>query len=443
MPNQPGEDSTNGDTVSWGGLLAFEQQHIWHPYTSIPNPGPVYPVIRAEGCRLHLADGTELIDGMSSWWCAIHGYNVAALNEAITHQISRMAHVMFGGLTHEPAICLAQKLCTITPDPLRTIFFSDSGSVAVEVALKMAVQYWAGREQPSKKRFLTIRRGYHGDTFGAMSVCDPETGMHGLFRGYLPEQLFADAPTTPFHGEWRESDGESIATTVVREHDTIAAIILEPIVQGAGGMRFYHPDYLRRVRALCDEWNVLLIADEIATGFGRTGKMFACEWANVVPDILCLGKGLTGGYVSLGATLISRKMAEVISSGPSHALMHGPTFMANPLSCAVANASIDLLLSTPWPARVAQIERQLRQELACCASLSSVKDVRVLGAIGVVEFVTQLDLPQITRECVKRGVWLRPFGNTLYTMPPYVMTSDELSRITAAMCDIARAHCRV
>jgi adenosylmethionine-8-amino-7-oxononanoate aminotransferase len=428
-------------STRWQHLLEFDRQHVWHPYTSLLSPGPVQPVVGAHGCRLELADGTSLIDGMSSWWCAIHGYNVPQINAAITAQLGRMAHVMFGGLTHEPAVTLAEKLCALLPAPLEVVFFADSGSVAVEVALKMAVQYWEGRGERSRKRFLTIRRGYHGDTFGAMSVCDPDTGMHGLFRGYLPEQLFADAPQSPFHGSWRPSDIASMAQQIEQHHDTIAAVILEPIVQGAGGMRFYHPEFLRRVRDLCDQRGLLLIVDEIATGFGRTGRLFAGEWAGVVPDILCLGKALTGGYMSLGATITSRAIAETIAAGPGQALMHGPTFMANALTCAAANASLDLLLASPWQERVARIERQLWADLALCSGFPRVRDVRVLGAIGVIEFCDPVAVTEVTRACVARGVWLRPFGRTLYTMPPLVIAPEELRCITATMVELAASRC--
>ncbi|MCC6202258.1 MAG: adenosylmethionine--8-amino-7-oxononanoate transaminase [Gammaproteobacteria bacterium] len=427
----------NHAAAEWHRLLDFDRRHVWHPYTSMAKPGPVYPVVRTEGCQIHLADGTVLIDGMSSWWCAIHGYNVPRINAAIADQVARMAHVMFGGLTHEPAVRLAEKLCALVPSPLEVAFFADSGSVAVEVALKMAVQYWEGRGIAARKRFLTIRGGYHGDTFGAMSVCDPDTGMHGLFRGYLPSQVFAAAPTVPFHGTWQPSDLDSVTALLAAHHATIAAVILEPIVQGAGGMRFYHPEYLRGVRRLCEQWEVLLIADEIATGFGRTGRMFACDWAGVVPDILCLGKALTGGYMSLGATLTSRAIAETIAPGAGQALMHGPTFMGNPLTCAAANASLELLLESPWQQRVARLESQLRQELAPCAALPAVRDVRVLGAIGVIEFHDPPDVHALTRAGITQGVWLRPFGRTLYTMPPLVISPEELRRITAVMCELA------
>jgi len=414
--------------------LDFDKQHIWHPYTSMDSPLPVYPVTRAEGVRLILEDGSELIDGMASWWSAIHGYNNPVLNQAASEQLGNMAHIMFGGITHAPAVELAQQLVAMTPPALQKVFYSDSGSVAVEVAIKMALQYWMNTGKASKKKLLTIRNGYHGDTFAAMSVCDPVTGMHEIFAGVLQENIFADAPQCRFEDPCQESDLANITSLLEHHHQDLAAVILEPVVQGAGRMFFYSPDYLVKVRALCDEYEVLLIADEIATGFGRSGKLFACEHADICPDILCLGKALTGGYMTLAATLCTEKISEGISRNQG-VFMHGPTFMANPLACACALASIKLLKSNNWQKQVARIEAQFLAELAECRISDSVTDVRILGAIGVVEMKEAVDMAQAQAFFVEKGVWIRPFSKLVYLMPPYIIEPEDLAQLNQAILE--------
>lgn len=419
-------------------LIELDRQHVWHPYAAMPNPLPVYPVKSAKGVRIELEDGRSLIDGISSWWTCIHGYNHPQLNAAAQAQMEKMTHVMFGGLTHRPAIELAKKIIDMTPTDLQHVFFSDSGSVSVEVAMKMAVQYWHNRGQSNKTRFLTIRNGYHGDTFAAMSACDPVNGMHHLFSGMLSQQYFADAPQVRFGEAWQEDDIASFEKLLVENCDRIAAAIFEPVIQNAGGVRFYHPEYVRRASELCKQHNVLLILDEIATGFGRSGRLFACEYADICPDIMCVGKALSGGFMSLAATLTTSHISETFSSGEAGVFMHGPTFMGNPLACAVSLANLKLLESYSWQRKIAQIEMQLIEELEPCRKLEAVKDVRVLGAIAAVELHNPVAMATVQPMFVEQGVWLRPFGRLLYTMPPYIIEPDELSKVTAAIRSVAR-----
>lgn len=420
--------------------IDIDTHHIWHPYSAMRSTAPIYQVKCANGVRLTLADGRELIDGMASWWCVIHGYNHPSMNHALTEQLSEMSHVMFGGLTHTPAIELTQRLLALTPEPLQKVFYSDSGSVAVEVALKMAMQYWQAKGEPQRQRFIALRGGYHGDTLGAMSVCDPITGMHQMFNQVLPQQIFVDRPNCRFGQACTEEDLAPLASLLAQHAQQVAGLIMEPIVQGAGGMWFYSAQYLHKARQLCDQYGVLLILDEIATGFARTGRLFACEHAAISADIMCIGKALTGGYLSLAATLTTDQIASSIDQGTPGVFMHGPTFMANPLACKAALTSIDLLLATDWQRNIERIAVGLRTGLAPCRGFAQVQDVRVLGAIGVVEMKTAVNMATITAAFVNAGVWVRPFGKLVYLMPPYVINDADLSQLTHAVVTVIQHH---
>ncbi|MAE01355.1 MULTISPECIES: adenosylmethionine--8-amino-7-oxononanoate transaminase [Pseudoalteromonas] len=415
--------------------LDFDREHIWHPYTSMTTPLPVYPVSHAKANRIFLETGEALIDGMASWWSAIHGYCHPVLNEAITKQLGKMSHVMFGGLTHKPAVELAKKLVEITPSTLDKVFLADSGSVSVEVAIKMALQYWLSQGIKTKQKLMTPLKGYHGDTFAAMSVCDPVNSMHSMYSGFLPEHVFVPAPVSRFNETFDIHEAETLEVYFKEHHQDVAAFIIEPIVQNAGGMNFYHPEYLRHIRALCDQYNVLLICDEIATGFGRTGKLFAVEHADIEPDIMCIGKALTGGMMTLSATLTTSKVAVGISEGEAGVLMHGPTFMGNPLACETACASIDLLLEQPWQEQIVHINEVLTEQLSKCKQHANVVDVRTLGAIGVVELNRRVDVAKIQQFFVEKGVWIRPFGKLIYLMPPYISSETCLEKLCGAIDD--------
>ncbi|MCS0309820.1 adenosylmethionine--8-amino-7-oxononanoate transaminase [Vibrio diabolicus] len=412
--------------------LAFDRQHIWHPYTSTLTPLTCYPVASANGVHIKLEDGTELVDGMSSWWSTIHGYNHPHLNQAAHQQIDQVSHVMFGGITHQPAISLCKKLLSLAPSNLEHVFLADSGSVAVEVSLKMALQYWHAKGE-RRPKFLTLRHGYHGDTFAAMSVTDPDNSMHSLYKGFLPEHIFAESPTCGYWDEWKPEDLTDFEHKIETHHKELAAVILEPIVQGAGGMRIYHPEFLKGVRRLCDKYGLLLIADEIATGFGRTGKLFACEHADIQPDILCVGKALTGGYMTLSATLASKHVADTVCGGDAGCFMHGPTFMGNPLACAVATASLELIEQGNWQQQTQQIETLFSELLPKLEEYDLVKNTRWLGAIGVVETHRPVNMETIQALFVEHGVWIRPFGKLIYMMPPFISKPEDIEKLVNAI----------
>lgn len=416
----------------------IDHNHIWHPYSAMNSDLPVYEVESADGVYLKLKDGRKLIDGMSSWWCMIHGYNHPEINVALERQIKSMSHVMFGGLTHKPAIELTKKLLEITPSSLQKIFYSDSGSVAIEVAMKMALQYWHAKDQTHKKRFISLRSAYHGDTFAAMSISDPDTGMHSLFKNNIVQQIFIPQPSSRFGEQCNKEDIFELEKTLKQHADEVAALVLEPVVQGAGGMWFYSSDYLKQAKILCEKYNILLILDEIATGFGRTGKLFACEHAGISPDIMCIGKALTGGYLTLAATMTTEDVANTIDKGNLGVFMHGPTFMANPLACTAAVTSINLLLESNWHQNVKRIESKLKEGLEVCKNNDNVNEVRVLGAIGVVEMKQPVDMKKVTEKFVDAGVWIRPFGKLIYLMPPFIIDNKNLTKLIDSIIDVIK-----
>ena len=414
--------------------IKFDKEHIWHPYTSIGDPLPVYGVVHTDKNKLYLDDGTELIDGMASWWSAIHGYNHPKIVSAIQNQAQTMCHVMFGGITHAPAVELCKKLVAISPEPLQKVFLADSGSVSVEVAIKMALQYWISKGETPKTKLMTAKKGYHGDTFAAMSVCDPVNSMHSMYQGFLPEHIFVEAPKAGFYDNENKAELAALEHAFEQHSNEVAAFIIEPIVQNAGGMNFYHPSYLKKLRALCDKYRVLLILDEIATGFGRTGKMFACEHANISPDIMCIGKALTGGAMTLSATLATEDVAVGISQGEAGVLMHGPTFMGNPLACSAANASLELLYENDWLSQIDRIEQTMNTYLSQCSQLEAVEDVRVLGGIGVVQVNRAVDVAKIQKYFIREHkVWIRPFGKLIYIMPPYISSDSDIMALCSAI----------
>ncbi|MCL1045293.1 adenosylmethionine--8-amino-7-oxononanoate transaminase [Shewanella electrodiphila] len=431
--NSQHSDSTINSEIDF----AFDKQHIWHPYTSMSQAAKVTGVHSADGCELTLSDGQVVVDGTSSWWACIHGYNRPEIIDAMQHQLTTLSHVMFGGITHAPAINLCKRLVDMTSPNLTKVFLADSGSIAVEVAMKMAMQYWQGKNQPLKQQLLTVKRGYHGDTFAAMSVCDPDNGMHTMFGNAVTEQLFAPAPLSGFNQALVDGDTDALEAILKANHQHIAALIIEPIMQAAGGMHFYSADYLVALRALCDKYQVLLILDEIATGFGRIGKLFAYEYANIEADILCLGKALTGGYISLAATICSDEVAQGISDSPAGVFMHGPTFMGNPLACAAADASLAILQTGKWQQQVSDIESQMTLELAEAIHYQHVKDVRVLGTVGVIEMDSAINTGALQQAFIQLGVWIRPFGNVIYITPPYTINAAQLTKLTTAMKTIA------
>ncbi|CAM9024857.1 unnamed protein product [Wickerhamomyces anomalus] len=425
----------------------FDKKHIWHQYSSLTNPIPTYSVVKTNGASITLEDGRDLVDGMSSWWCQIHGGCNPELNQAIYDQVPKFTHFMFAGVSHEPATELSKKLIEITPEELDSVFYAESGSVAVEVGLKLAHLYWQGKKEMGesklpKDRFLTVNYGYHGDTFGAMSVCDPVNSMHRTYSGYLTQNYFVNTPTTKFGETWNPNDISDFESTLKQNHERIAAVILEPIVQGAGGMRIYHPQFLKKVKELCVEYNTLLILDEIATGFGRTGKLFAHQHADIVPDILLCGKGLTGGYLPLSAVLMTRDIANFVCESPAKRFFHGPTYMANALACAVANKSLEILSRNEWQSQVSNIEKTFQRELfekIESLNLSYVEDMRGIGALAVIQLTKPYETEVLQAKFVDAGAWVRPFGKLIYLMPPFVITQAQLNTLCEAAVSVVKS----